>query len=197
MHGIGRWINQFTNFSNYVSAGLLIFLVFLTCQQVVARYIFSASSVAMQELEWHIFGAIFLLATAKTWEQGGHVRVDLLYCKLSSRRKKLIDFFGIIAFMIPSCCVIFYYGVQFCQEALSFQNPNPIDHYCQSLFNKESSVYQLSATIESWLRTYILVGEISPDPGGLEARWIIKAMIPLSAVLLLLQAIKDLVGLTR
>jgi len=45
-----------------------------------------------------------------------------------------------------------------------------------------------------WLG-YLLAGERSPDPGGLPARWIIKAFVPLCGVLLILAAVREVVVL--
>ena len=50
------------------TAWLVIVLVGATVFDVTMRYVFRAGSVAVQELEWHLFAAIFLLAGAYTLE---------------------------------------------------------------------------------------------------------------------------------
>ena len=40
---------------------------------------FQQGSVALQELEWHLFALIFLLGAAYTLKHDEHVRVDILY----------------------------------------------------------------------------------------------------------------------
>lgn len=131
---------------------LTAFLVLLTCYDVVVRYIFKESSVAFQELEWHLFAIIFLVSAAYTLRIDEHVRVDLFYSRFKEEKKALIDFIGSILFLIPFCFVVIFASREF--------------------------------VIDSFL-----LKETSPDAGGLPARYIIKACIPFSFFLLLLQGI--------
>jgi TRAP-type mannitol/chloroaromatic compound transport system permease small subunit len=43
------------------------------------RYAFNNSSIALQELEWHLFSAMFLLSIAYGLQNDTHVRVDVFY----------------------------------------------------------------------------------------------------------------------
>jgi len=43
------------------------------------RYLFNTGYVFAQELEWHLFALIFLLASGFTLFRAGHVRVDVIY----------------------------------------------------------------------------------------------------------------------
>ncbi|ADZ89833.1 TRAP transporter small permease subunit [Marinomonas mediterranea] len=126
-----------------VSAVLLILLLFNVFYDVLMRYLFNDVSIAMQELEWHLYSAIFLLGIPFGLQVGGHVRVDLVYERLSIRGRAWIDLIGTLIFLLPFCLLVGYYGVGFAKEA-----------------------YEL--------------GETSGDPGGLPARWIIKAVIPVA-----------------
>lgn len=173
-----------------VAGWLCLLLVLLTVQQVVARYVFSASSVALQELQWHLFGAVFLLGIAEAWKKDIHVRVDFLTARLPKRKKLLIEIFGTVLMLVPLSILICWYGYTFALSALEFKNPHPLDYWSASF--KGSSVYEMLAWLEGALRKTLLTGEISPDPGGLEARWIIKMLIPFSFLLLTLQAVVKL-----
>ena len=70
-------INRLNFYAAKVSGFLTFLLVLLTTEQVISRYVFNDSSIALQELEWHIFAAIFLLAAPYTLAQDEHVRVDI------------------------------------------------------------------------------------------------------------------------
>jgi TRAP-type mannitol/chloroaromatic compound transport system permease small subunit len=164
-------IDRMNRVAFQISAVLAILIVLLTTQQVVARYFFAASSIALQELEWHLFGAMFLLAGAHTYELGGHVKVDVVLRLLPGRYQTWIERFGIIFFLLPTCFVIGYYGVDFAIQARDFGSNAEV------------------ASISSWF----LKGEASPDPGGLKARWFIRSFIPLSALLLGLQGISQFI----
>jgi TRAP-type mannitol/chloroaromatic compound transport system permease small subunit len=166
----------------------------LTVEQVVARYFFSSSSIALQELEWHAFGAIFLLSMAWTYQKDGHVRVDVFYQHFPRRVKALVNLLGICFFTIPICYFMVLYGLDDVWMAYNYINPRVDDYWSLAWFGRDSSFYDTAATFESWLRTFLLVGEVSPDPGGLEARWLARALIPLGFTFLGLQAVSLALG---
>ncbi len=172
-------------------------LVLVTVEQVVARYVFNSSSVGLQELEWHLFGVIFLLSGAYAQRRDGHVRVDIFYSHFSQKTRAWIDAVGIVTCMIPMCGLITWYGTEFARQALAFSSPYPPDHLTSALAPVGSVLYGALAPLEGFLRRTILVGEISSDPGGLEARWIIRAAIPVGAGLLTLQALTMMIRNVR
>lgn len=53
---------------------------------------------------------IVALCCAYTFVQGGHVRVDLLYSAVSHRRKRLVDMFGSLFFMMPAAVLTWMYA---------------------------------------------------------------------------------------
>ena len=83
----------------------------------MARYLFNNVSIGMQEMEWHLYAAMFLLGVPYTLRAGGHVRVDLIYERLSARAKAAVDFFGALFLLMPFALLVGYYGVGFAFEA--------------------------------------------------------------------------------
>ena len=163
---ISNFITKISRVCNQISGWFSLILVLLTVQQVLARYFFSESSIAMQELEWHLFAAIFLLASAYAIKTDSHVRVDIFYSRLSKKSQHIIDSFGLLFFLIPSMLFLMYYGIDFVIQSRSYgQNANEV----QGIFG------------------WILAGEGSANPGGLPARWLLKALIPIFALLNILQ----------
>lgn len=170
-----------------LASWLAFALVIITTEQVISRYLFNASSIALQELEWHLFGLIFLLGAGYTWQCDEHVRVDILYTNFSPRLKALTNILGFFFLFLPAYVVIVYYGIEFTQQALSFTTSRPDNFYALELSSKGTKIYEILALIEGALRNTVLVGEASADPGGLDARWLIKAAIPLGATILIIQ----------
>ncbi len=173
------------------SGWLCLVLVLVTAEQVAARYLFNAPSNALEELKWHLFGAIFLLAGAHTLQEDGHVRVDIFYHNFSIRKKTLVNTLGLLLFLIPSSLFILIYGIDFSAMAYNLPNPRPDDFYSLSLAGgiKGSFIYSVLAPLEGFLRSFLLRGEVSSAQGGLDARWVIKALIPFAFFLYILQAI--------
>jgi TRAP-type mannitol/chloroaromatic compound transport system permease small subunit len=186
---LSSWVERFSAALGNISAWLCLVLVLLTVGQVILRYFFGQSFVALQELSWHMFGLIFLLGAAEVLKRDQHVRVDTFYSTRSQRVKALIDCAGILIFLLPSCLVIVYFGWLYCLFSLGFDNPHPLDRISSTIFSEDSALYSVSHRLEGFARNTFLVGEVSSDPGGLEARWMIKAAIPLGFLALLLQSI--------
>jgi TRAP-type mannitol/chloroaromatic compound transport system permease small subunit len=92
--------NSLYSLSRLVSTSLLV-LVGLILFDVINRYLFSNGSIALQELEWHIFDFIMLFSLYYTLKVDGHVRVDIIYNSLSSRLKKYLDIATYLLFIIP------------------------------------------------------------------------------------------------
>lgn len=73
----------------------------------------NTSSVALQELEWHFHGALFLLCLGFTYMQDAHVRVDLLRERFSAKTNRLIEILGCLFLLLPYCGVVIYFGIDF------------------------------------------------------------------------------------
>ncbi len=110
-------ITRFSVGVGHLSAVLLLLLVANVFYDVVMRYVLRDVSIGMQELEWHLYASIFLLGVAYALQTDGHVRVDVLYEKLSPRRQAMIDIFGTVVFIWPFCFLVADYGIDFAYEA--------------------------------------------------------------------------------
>jgi len=110
-------INRFSDLLGKLAALLFLLMLLNVFYDVVARYVFNDVSIGMQELEWHLFAAMFMLGVPYTLRAGGHVRVDLIYERLSVERRALIDLFGSLLLLMPFSLLVGYYGVGFAQEA--------------------------------------------------------------------------------
>ncbi|MEJ5378175.1 MAG: TRAP transporter small permease subunit [bacterium] len=81
-------------------------LVMLVVFDVIMRYLFKKSFVAVQETEWHIFAVYFLIGGGYTLLKDSHVRVDIFYQKMSARLKAWIDLLGVLFFLLPGCYLV-------------------------------------------------------------------------------------------
>lgn len=145
-------INNFSNVLGKITALLFILLLLNVFYDVIMRYIFNDVSIGMQELEWHLYAAIFMLGIPYALYKEGHVRVDIIYDNLNVRKQAWIDLLGTLILLIPFTLLVAKYGIDF--------------------------------TIESFK-----LGERSGDPGGLEFRWLIKAVIPFAFISIFISGI--------
>jgi len=87
-------------------------LVLLSCLisagNAFSRYAFNISSNAWLEIQWYMFGAVIMLGTSYTLKKNEHVRVDIVYANVSTRKQIGIDVFGFILFMLPATLIMTY-----------------------------------------------------------------------------------------
>ncbi len=100
--------NKLSSYAGVISALLVITLALLVTYDAMMRYLFSEGSIALQELEWHIFDIIFLLGISYALGYDKHVRVDILYDKYTLDTRYLINIFSLMILVIPFSLLILF-----------------------------------------------------------------------------------------
>ena len=115
-------IEAITEMVGRLASWLVLAMVLLICYDVAMRYLFQQGSVALQELEWHLFALIFLLGSAYTLKYDEHVRVDILYQSrfLTDRHRALINIFGTLLLLFPFCILILITAWPFMENAFHY-----------------------------------------------------------------------------
>ena len=116
--GINRWVGQGV-------AWVTLLLVAVVFVDVCMRYIFNTSYVFVQELEWHLFGFIFLVGAGYTLLHDGHVRVDIIYQRLGLKGRAWVNLIGVIFFLIPGCLLVIITSWKFVLNAWSMMEGSP------------------------------------------------------------------------
>jgi len=98
---------------------LMLLMIANVFYDVIMRYFFNDVSIGMQELEWHLFAAMFMFGIAYTLKEDAHVRVDIFYDAMSVRKQAYINIFGAIIFALPITLLIGYYSIDYTMEAYS------------------------------------------------------------------------------
>ena len=134
---------------------LVLAAVLVSSVNATIRFSFNRSSNAWLELQWYLFGAVFLLGAAYTFKQNEHIRIDIVSARLRQRTRNWIDVIGHVFFLIPLCLIVIYLSWPF------------------------------------FLRSFEQ-GEMSSSAGGLIV-WPAKLLVPAGFLLLLLQAVSELI----
>jgi len=111
------WFDRVIDAVGYLTAVLLLLMILNVAYDVMMRYMFHNSSIAMQEMEWHLFAVIILFGTGYALRHDAHVRVDFVYDRLSPSAKGWIDIFGTLFFLIPLAMLIVYGSWDFVMDA--------------------------------------------------------------------------------
>lgn len=85
---------------------LVLLVVLVSAGNALFRYAFGMGSNAWLELQWYLFAALFLLGAGYTLRHNGHVRIDVLYGRLSARSQAVIDLIGSLFFLLPMAVLI-------------------------------------------------------------------------------------------
>ena len=148
---IEKILNKFIDILGNILVVMLLLMILNVFYDVIMRYVFHNSSIAMQEMEWHFFSIVILFGISYSLKEDAHVRVDFVYDRLSVKTKAMINIIGTVIFLLPFIILIIYGSIPFVMDSYT-------------------------------------TNEVSSDPGGLKHLWMIKAMIPLSFSILLIEA---------
>ncbi len=109
----GKIIDTLGNFCSL----LMVLMIINVFYDVIMRYFFNDVSIGMQELEWHLFAAMFMFGIAYTLKEDAHVRVDVFYDVMSVKKQAIINILGSLFFALPITLVILYYSWDYTFEA--------------------------------------------------------------------------------
>jgi TRAP-type mannitol/chloroaromatic compound transport system permease small subunit len=99
----------------------LLIAVLICSGNAIVRYSLNYSSNAWLEIQWYLFGAIFLLASSYTLRRNEHVRIDVIVGRFSKRTQVWIDVFGFLFFLLPATLLILYFAIPFAMESVRNQ----------------------------------------------------------------------------
>lgn len=102
--GLNRWVGRWVIWLIFAATAISGF-------NAVVRKVFNTSSNAFLEVQWYLFAAAFLLAAGHTLLEKEHVKVDVIYSRLSQKVRVWVDFLGFSLFLMPMCAVVLYYSV--------------------------------------------------------------------------------------
>lgn len=98
---LSRGIDALNAWIGRTAAWLVLAAVVVSAANAVSRKLFSLSSNAWLELQWYLFGAVFMLGAAWTLRLNEHVRIDILSSHLSKRSRDRLDVAGHLLFLFP------------------------------------------------------------------------------------------------
>jgi TRAP-type mannitol/chloroaromatic compound transport system permease small subunit len=115
--GLSSLIDRANEVIGKTMAWLILVAVLVSATNAVIRKVFSVSSNSWLELQWYLFGAAFLLASAYTLKQNEHIRIDIIYGMFSRRTQHWIDLFGHVVFLMPFTLLMLYYFVPYVAQS--------------------------------------------------------------------------------
>lgn len=103
---LAGWIDALNERVGRLTIWLVLVATLISAGNALARYLLSDSSNAWLEIQWYLFGAIFLLGAGYTLKHNGHVRIDIVYGRFGKRGQAWIDLLGGLFFLLPFAMLI-------------------------------------------------------------------------------------------
>ena len=152
---LSQWLDNALDRFGIIISWLWVVLMLVIIVNVFMRYALGRGLIVFEEIQWHIYSIGFLIGLSHCLVHDSHVRVDILYDRMSPRTQAWMELIGMLVFLLPFAVIVVIYAIPFAVNSFA-------------------------------------VGEVSDSPGGLPYRWVIKAVLPISFVLLWLAAFSRL-----
>lgn len=121
---VSNIIDTLTKWLGKLAAALVLMMIAVIFYNVFGRYVLGASPIWLQELEWHLMAPVALLGISVLMMEKGHVRVDMIYEKLSFRNQQILDLVSMIIGVMV-CLLFIRYSVGFVETSWSTLEGSP------------------------------------------------------------------------
>lgn len=92
------WVSE--KFGTLASWTVLV-AALISALNAFIRYGFDWSSNAFIEVQWYLFAYMVMVGAPQVLRLNEHVRVDLIYGKLTGNKPVYVDLFGLVVFLLP------------------------------------------------------------------------------------------------
>ncbi len=110
---LSQRIDAFTRWTGKRLAWLILVAIVISAVNAIIRKGFDVSSNSWLELQWVLFGIVFLLCSPWTLLDNEHIRIDIVNNLFSKRWRDIIDVIGHVFFLMPLCIVMIITGGPF------------------------------------------------------------------------------------
>jgi TRAP-type mannitol/chloroaromatic compound transport system permease small subunit len=168
---MSRGIDAMNSFIGRYVAWAILAAVIISALNAVIRKVTGYSSNTWLELQWILFGAVFLLCSPWTFLSNEHIRIDVVSSMLSKRTRNIIDVIGHTFFVIPICLVMMYTAWPFFWRSLmqneQSNNAGGLPQYPSKLFVPLCFTILLVQGISELIkRIAIMQGRLEDVSGG-------------------------------
>ncbi|MCY0096614.1 TRAP transporter small permease subunit [Hoeflea ulvae] len=116
---LSRFIDRINEFLGRNVAWLILAAVLISAGNATIRKVFDMSSNAWLEVQWYLFGTVFLIAAAYTLQKNEHIRIDFFSNMLTKRTRDWIDLVCHIIFLLPFTILITYLSLPWVLKSIN------------------------------------------------------------------------------
>jgi TRAP-type mannitol/chloroaromatic compound transport system permease small subunit len=113
-----RLIDRVSSAVGRTLSWLILLAVIVSTVNAIVRKLFDVSSNSWLELQWVLFGAVFLLCSSWTLLSNEHIRIDIVNSLLPKAARDWIDIAGHVLFLLPLTIVMMIVSWPFAMRSL-------------------------------------------------------------------------------
>ena len=113
-----RSVDKFNTRLGQIMAWCVLIAILVSAVNATIRKIFNVSSNSWLELQWVLFGIVFLLCSSWTLLSNEHIRIDIVNNLLPKRARDWIDVIGHLFFLMPVATILAVLGWPFFWRSL-------------------------------------------------------------------------------
>lgn len=112
---VSRLIDRVNEFIGRQVSWLILAAVLVSAYNATVRYLgdglpaylpIPRASNALLELQWYLYGTVFMLAAAYTLLKNEHIRIDIVSSRMTKRMRDKVDLFCHTFFLMPFCLLM-------------------------------------------------------------------------------------------
>ena len=112
-NAFSRAIDRGVGIIGEVFSWMWLVLLAVIIGNVILRYVFSQGMIELEELQWYLYAAAWLVGLSYTFIGDGHVRVDVVHDRLSLRARMVLEFLGLTLLFLPFVGFVITYAIPF------------------------------------------------------------------------------------
>ena len=116
-----KTIDQISEWTGRIFSTIVAVLMLLVVLEVVLRRFLNSPTVWSFEVTLQLYAFHFLIAAAYALLHGSHVAVDILYARLSRRKRAILDVATYIIFFFPFLAILLFEGIKYASVAWSIR----------------------------------------------------------------------------
>ena len=113
-----RLIDRVSSAVGRTLSWLILLAVIVSTVNAIVRKLFDVSSNSWLELQWVLFGAVFVLCSSWTLLSNEHIRIDIVNSLLPKAARDWIDIAGHVLFLLPLTIVMMIVSWPFAMRSL-------------------------------------------------------------------------------
>ena len=175
--GVSRVIDAINFRIGKTLAWLILAAVIVSAVNAVIRKLFDMSSNSWLELQWVLFGAVFLIVASWTLLDNEHIRIDIVNSLFTQRTRNIIDVIGHAFFLLPLTIVMIITSYPFVTKSVLLNeqsmNAGGLPQWPAKMLVLIGFVLLFFQAISELIKRIAVMAGLIPDPyhtsGGVRA----------------------------